>query len=505
MADTWDQVPLVVGDRARLDYYIAHASQERCVRVSHLGDSTVAAPGGSGVGLNAVLTAALFRRTGHFPETPWYGPGSDGGGTPPALFPIVRQRLNGTADPITAAQRFGGQPTRSFADSEYAMFVMDRRGRQAIRLAGLYGGHYFNPADEWVADVYVASKSGGPTTMAWQNRPHTPTAPFFTPSAGATVFASGTLSFPGADSATYQILKDTTGVLGFNSLERVQLRLNGSSGGNALIGVRFRNLTRPTGITVTAFGEGGYGWLNWINNHNDAELYAQAVDTDIYIFQLGTNDIFGGASLANFKSRTQAYIATIKGWTDAARAAAGKPPAVFVLCSQWVRYHDGTTDIKNNYAQVPGIYAEVADEDADGRVVALNLRRATEERGWSEETESLTGLDNKGLWTDATAYVVDDYVDGIIGVAGHGIQGFRCIQNHTSQISPTDTRPGTNGGNPGQMWVPHRRHTPVSDSIHPSIYGYQVYGEAMLSLLLNVSMPTGQGMFSDWPIRTLTA
>lgn len=324
---------------------------------------------------------------------------------------------------------------KSGTAANWTTMLLDPANTNVHAMSGGQFGEIWDRAAALGFELFVGSNGVG-QQVAWKSQPTNLT----TPSSAAATHTSGTTSLDLTPAVG--TIRNVTIPLSFNSLACAQIGLRGNHATNLvdIFGGRFVNLDNPAGISwifnaTSGFRMDGDNALSMEQAHpNQGALLRACCGTRkvLVVIDCGRNDVYGDSiSAANLKTETLRKIA----WYRTILNRSGSD-LIFVLVSG--SYRDaGTAGQDTVYDQQAGINAEIAAADAN--VYAYNARLATHKRGFSETGETLTGLVDRGIWADATAYSVADYVEtGVVSGAPSSTLGrvfSRCAVAHTSALA----------------------------------------------------------------------
>lgn len=250
------------------------------------------------------------------------------------------------------------------------------------------------------------------------------------------------------------------------------------------------------GVVLDDCSAGGYAAYSWFGpasggtgNHGKCHDFMTAMAHDLYIINLGRNDS-GSSTVAQFivnlYSPTNAGILAggpskgLIGEIEYARGLAGLQPALYIVVAPPAFGDSGATNQavqRSTYDQIASGLMSLAQSFPTllgaSRMLFLNTRRRTHDRGWTWQSETIAGLmptNDKGAWTAGT-YVPGDLVAAF---ATDQPPFYVCIKGHTADST---NQPGLAASTTAffKYWRPVRTHT--SDGTHDGPVGG--YMEAM--------------------------
>lgn len=244
----------------------------------------------------------------------------------------------------------------------------------------LEGGAWFDRTGPFVAEVLAAIPPAS-IGLRWSNAP---TAGDVPEDAAPVVQTGVFVADPkgggggGGTGRAAPLRWWTTPALEFNGLRHVQLALEGVSPktGADVVGVRFRSVGAHRGVVLQSFARGGMRLPDLTAEHGASGAVLRALAPSIAVLHYGANDAgnlpAGAAGLEAWRAQLLSTIAWI-------RAELGDPAFPVVIAAE-IRCNNGPAHDAVIDA-MPAIAHAIAL--ADARVLALNLRRVTEEEyGW---------------------------------------------------------------------------------------------------------------------------
>lgn len=239
-----------------------------------------------------------------------------------------------------------------------------------------------------------------------------------------------------------------------------------------IAGVRYRNLNRTDGISFHMGGVGGYTYLLYTANRNSIGAWLSAMSIDVVYLQLNYNDGLGnGRTPEQFYADAQAYIDTLQ---------ISLPNAVFILDNGAFAGEQSGGDANYatrilNYNKFAGALEALALTYTN--VLFFNVRRFTEEMGWTSLTENYD-VTVPAAYSAVTTYAAGDLVTYV-------------SKRYKSRVgSNLNNQPDLLDGN----W--ELVHTRLADHVHPTEFGCQQYAEAIRRCLAEVQL-TGRGATSS--------
>ena len=227
---------------------------------------------------------------------------------------------------------------------------------------------WFDRSAPVVAEILAIARpgSGG---VVWRNAPIDGN----TPDSAAPVAQSGAFEFA-AKTPAGQCMWFTTPALAKAGRRHVQLGISGSSAksGTDIAGVRFRTTGAQHGVVMQGFTRGGMQLPELIQQHGESGAMLRAIGPSVAVLAYGANDAAAAVGLAEWRTELLETIA----WIRVSMA----DPAFPVVIAADLRGDNGTTAMAI-IDRMPVVAHEIAL--ADPHVLAINLRRITEEEyGW---------------------------------------------------------------------------------------------------------------------------
>ncbi|MFO0873370.1 MAG: hypothetical protein U0575_05305 [Phycisphaerales bacterium] len=376
------------------------------LRIALLGDSQETSPGGAGSVYIPNINYRLFEHYGHAGESILMSNTNVGGGSPAADWLWA----NGIAPPN------GVWPSIPPSSILPSIAVLAHRAKSASTqwygsLSQLvYDGSltydpllpiqpYFNVGCTVQAEVFAATKPAS-GEIQWRSLP-SPTAGtnYFDPPTG-----SGTLVL-GLSDPTLAIKSGLTPPLVFNGLPYMQVEVWGTSlvDSTDIIGLRFVDANNHRGAVVQSFSHGGYVAGSILAAHANSGPMLKALGVHAAMLHYGVNDAAFGHSAAQF----QADVAALIAWL---RDAMGDPSFPVIICGDM--YFPAAPPAFDEY---PGAMVALAEQDP--AIVAINLRRITEEDlGWGPNDTSFL-FDGAHLTFDGQRTLAKVLVDALLTFA----------------------------------------------------------------------------------------
>ena len=370
---TYADVPRVTVQDAA--YFRARLESARVgmLRIAMFGDSQETAPWGWGEHYVATLNARLARIYGPAGESQlftnhtsidrpmWLGTMRESPAAGPSAI-----AADAVPPAVTAQALRAGGASRTVLLHDASFCASD----------ALEGGPWFDATGPFVAEV-LASLPAGSQGLRWSNAPTAGDVP----DAAAATVQSGVF-VADAKGRAAALRWWTTPALAFNGLRHLQLALEGvapKSGVDAgadVVGVRFRSTGAHRGVVLQSFARGGMRLPDLTAEHGASGAVLRALAPGVAVLHYGANDAgnlpAGAAGLELWRAQLLAAIAWI-------RVEMGDPGFPVVIASE-IRCNNGPAHDAVIDA-MPAVAHAIAL--ADPRVLALNLRRATEEEyGW---------------------------------------------------------------------------------------------------------------------------
>ncbi|MEY3144178.1 MAG: GDSL-like Lipase/Acylhydrolase family [Planctomycetota bacterium] len=367
---TYRDVPRVTATDAPYFRSLLASASKGVVRVALFGDSQETAPAGFGRQYVAHLNARFAKVFGPATESviysnidqadppQWLAVTQASRAIVPTTLPAdavlpnftVRGLLAGTAQPL---------------DWQRTLFLHDA-ARTTDPL--LDNGVWFEPQGPYIAEVLALRRKGSPG-LSWRNRP----TDLDMLDSNSPVVGSGSLAFgKNTPSGAFEWLASPP--LSFGGRRHLQFELRGNSAtiGQEMVGVRFRSLAANRGIVVQSIARGGMRLGDILGQHSQSGPMLRALAPQVAVLHLGANDAGYGPTKEEWRAQLVASIAWI-------RAEMGDPQFPIVLAAE-LRV-SGSITAAAVIDWMPVIAHDLAA--ADPRILALNLRRITEEEyGW---------------------------------------------------------------------------------------------------------------------------
>jgi hypothetical protein len=227
----------------------------------------------------------------------------------------------------------------------------------------LQGGPWMQPATEHAVDLLaVVGESGA--SFDWASEPTESDFPGLRPT-----IAAGTVSAPPGPAGT-RLSWLSTPVLSRGGERHLQVSVGAAAAGGSsdLVGIRFRGNVAPRGIVIQSFSRGGQRLVDLVQRHGLAGEMVRALGPSFAIIHLGANDAMEMTDPESWRGRLQEAI----GWM---RSAAQDPTFPIIIASD-IRGGSGGIPFQV-IDRMPAIAHEFAVQDP--RIMAINLRRITEE------------------------------------------------------------------------------------------------------------------------------
>jgi hypothetical protein len=362
---TYADVPRVSTSDVAFFRGLFQSSASSALRVALIGDSqeTVAGWGAFYVAfLNARMAAAFgpCSETGlltnfYAVEGPYWMAATRRavcGSTSPALAPShVLPAMD--VHRIPAGCGLGGIPVR-------ALLLHDMAHADDPELIG---GDWFAGKDSCVVDALVLHRPGS-SGVLWSSQPVDGAAPTH-----SAEIDGGELALPaGGAPGSFGWL--STPVLGFGGRRHLQVAMSATSWGEGLdlVGFRFRSTSENRGVIVHSFSKGGFNLWQLIPQHGGSGPMLKAWNPGAVMLHLGANDAMVMTDPESWRPMLEQAIQWI-------RDSMGDPAFPVILASD-IRGGIGGQPFAN-IDRMPAIAHELAMQDP--RVLAINLRRITEE------------------------------------------------------------------------------------------------------------------------------
>jgi len=253
---------------------------------------------------------------------------------------------------IPAGCGLGGIPVRALLLHDMARAVDPQ----------LVGGNWFAGQSSCVAEALVLRRPGS-SGVLWSSQPTDGTVPDAAPE----VAAGELVPAPGA-AGTFEWL--STPVLGLGGRRHLQVAMSATAWGDGLdlVGFRFRSTIADRGVIVHSFSKGGFQLAHLLPQHGASGPMLKAWNPGVAMIQLGANDALALADPESWRPMLEQAIAWI-------RASMGDPGFPVIIASDLRGAYGGQSAV--NIDRMPAIAHEIAMQDP--RVLAINLRRITEE------------------------------------------------------------------------------------------------------------------------------
>jgi hypothetical protein len=227
----------------------------------------------------------------------------------------------------------------------------------------LVGGNWFAGRESCVAEALILRRPGS-SGVLWSSQPIDGSAPTHAPEIAAGELLPGT----GVTSGPFEWL--STPVLGLGGRRHAQAALSATDWGDGLdlVGFRLRSTSENRGVIVHSFSKGGFQLSQLVPLHGGSGPMLKAWNPGAVMLHLGANDAMVMTDPESWRPMLEQAIAWI-------RSAMGDPAFPVILASD-IRGGIGGQPFAN-IDRMPAIAHELAMQDP--RVLAINLRRITEE------------------------------------------------------------------------------------------------------------------------------
>ena len=367
---TYRDVPRVTVTDAPYFRALFATASKGVVRVALFGDSQETAPAGFGRQYVAHLNARFAKVFGPATESvvysnidqieppQWLAATQASRAIAPTTLPPSAILPNFTVHALLAGT---GQPL----EWQRTLFLHDA-ARTTDPL--LDDGAWFEPRGPYIAEVLALRRKGSPG-LSWRNRPTDLDVPdWSSPIAGSGSLAFGKKTPDGA----FEWLASPP--LSFGGRRHLQFELRGNSPttGQEVVGVRFRSLAASRGVAVQSIARGGMRLGDILGQHSNAGAMLRALAPRVAVLHLGANDAGDAPTREAWRAQLTDTIAWI-------RAEMGDPAFPIVLAAELRA--GGSAAAFTAIDWMPVVAHDLAA--ADPRILALNLRRVTEEEyGW---------------------------------------------------------------------------------------------------------------------------
>ena len=357
-------------------------AESETVRLALFGDSQETSPGGAGARYIPRLNYEFYKLYGKVGETfvsPGFGNYGNNGPAEWLLRGGAGSSVGNSDGNLLSAQRLPGTRTRIYTSSAFGNNTMLDTSNEALREGTEVPAEFlWNSKHNITATIFGVTFPGS-DEFAWRTKPTDGGLDFFQNNS-----ETGTTSI-GLDAEAGQFVSEEIGPLLFNGFSRQQLlvRATGKAGAE-LVGVRYKNLTTPGGVSVQDFAAGGYRTDSFLNNHGEAgKMLAAFGPWDAILVHTGTNDAFSGIgdSAVEYQQNVLEFMEAVRGpeWLN-------NPTQKFILITDPQRI-DTPFFRQDQFDQYAGALAQIALNDP--YVMAINSRRSTEELGWNKENGAL--------------------------------------------------------------------------------------------------------------------
>ena len=367
---TYLDVPRVTATDAAYFRGLLSAASDGVVRIALFGDSQETAPAGFGRQYVAHLNARFAKVFGPATESVVYS--NIDQVDPPQWLAATQASRALAPTTLRSSQTLPNFTVHALVTGSGAPLEWQRTLflHDAARTTDplLDGGPWFEQQGPFVAEVLAVRRKDSPG-LFWRNRPTDLDVPdWSSPTVGSGALAFGKKTPPGA----FEWL--STPPLGFGGRAHLQLELRGASAktGQEVAGVRFRSLADDRGVVVQSLARGGMRLRDVIGDHADAGPMLRALAPSVAVIQLGANDAGFGPTREEWREE---LVATI-GWI---RSRMEDPQFPILLAAELRAGGSATAFATIDW--MPVVAHDLAI--ADPRILALNLRRVTEEEyGW---------------------------------------------------------------------------------------------------------------------------
>jgi lysophospholipase L1-like esterase len=352
------------------------------LRIAVFGDSQETSPEGAGSAYIPNINRRLHDYYGHSGETILMTHKSVGGGLPPAGW-LWRGGLaapNGTASilqadelPPNIAARAHRQ--KSPATQSYGLLAMLLYDGSLTSDPELPVQPYFS-IDNPIAVEILAVTAPGSGGISYRILPNSVNVGNYF----ATPTGAGVLT-PKLDVEATEVVAVCTPAIELAGLPYAQVEVWGSSleAPTQILGVRYVDLAEHRGVTVQSIAAGGYRTHSFLTHHANSGPVVRGMGFDLVLIHTGCNDAGGGRTAEEYQQALMELIAWIRG-------SVGDPNLPVVIVGD-VHRSDWPPQIQQEYDRYPWAARQVAE--SDHRVMAVNLRRITEEDlGWGPDDTS---------------------------------------------------------------------------------------------------------------------
>lgn len=367
---TYRDVPRVTVTDAPYFRALFASASKGVVRVALFGDSQETAPAGFGRQYVAHLNARFARVFGPATESviysnidqvdppQWLAATQASRAIVPTTLPANAVLPNFTVHGLLAGS---GAPL----EWQRTLFLHD-----ASRTTDpmLDDGAWFEQQGPYIAEVLAVRRKGSPG-LVWRNRPTNLDFPDW----NSAVVGSGSLAF-GKKTPVGAFEWLASPALSFGGRAHLQFEIRGASGttGQDVVGVRFRSLAANRGVVVQSIARGSMRLGDILGQHANAGAMLRALTPRVAVLHLGANDAGYSPTRAEWRTQLLHTIAWI-------RSEMGDPQFPVVLAAELRAGGSQTAFTAIDW--MPVIAHDLAA--ADSRILALNLRRITEEEyGW---------------------------------------------------------------------------------------------------------------------------
>jgi len=369
---TFADVPRVTVVDAAYFRALLETARAEPLRIAFFGDSQETAPSGFGEHYLAFLNARFAKVFGPAHETILFTNATA----------VTRPQWLATVAPSSALGAVGTQPSETppnivvhalqaaKGDRARALRVVLLHDASRASAPELVGGPWFAQHLPVRAEV-LARRGAAGEALRWWNAP----TDGDTPDPSAPAVASGTLAFPTeAKQGAYASL--ATPPLDFAGRRHVQLELLGVSDKFAqeVVGVRFRALGdgKGGGVTLQSLARGGMRLGDLAADHAESGAMLSAIGPKLAVLHYGANDAGSAVTRESWRD----LLADTVAWL---RDALGDPAFPVIIAAELPL--GGSTLAAERIDWMPVVAHDLAL--ADPRILALNLRRITdEEYGW---------------------------------------------------------------------------------------------------------------------------
>lgn len=510
--------------RDRLRTLITRANtattHDQSLRIAIFGDSTWTSPGGYGLFPMHYLNRKLGQLFGNIAGSQMISLASNSG------TPFVRAAGQGVqSSPLASTYDAAGVLTKGVPFTGESSYFSDigfrpysgEKGAQRLILAG----NTLFPTANQKLEIYCSKRLNSAESLLIEYRP---TDKAFSLFESILTSQQETLAVSGLDASasTYEIVRVRTTNAYNPSAGKpypqwwiksgVATTVGAGSKAPPLInGVRVLN-ANPVGAIIDTFSAGGYLTRQWFGDtvtgggggtHINAAGQIAQLGHDIWMFNFGTNDYYGGISAAdqkrNYYDPAGANNSGMIGMLIAAAEARALPVPLIIITTPPFRADDGggsyATYKAQHIAALAQLQALVDQLQAAGYDAILrDVKNEADALGFNAAINDFQGLTDRGAYsTSSVSYSVGDYYTGTDGYY------YRCIVAHTSSATTEPTDDGAN--NVAIQHIPLHIHldgTPSgSNTVHWSAIGADLIASCISNLFYEHLGPGSITLSSD--------